>query len=294
MDALAQSADAPAVAKPAEPWRRRLIRTLLYGEQRRPPRQGARPRRPRDPGVRRGLCGDRRAARDVRGGAGKPLRAARRLAGAHLDRAARHRRPQRPDSRDRRARAVAVRRAAPHHRPRRGDRTADRGAARSRRAGVARPAQHQARLRLAQARDHAEAAARDPPARPAGRRLPRREQARLSEQRRGLAPDRPRQHRQPGHRRHREVARRPRPAGAAHGGLRHRPAAEADRARGRSARAACAARRTDRRRREVQGEGRRRPRRRRATPARSSRWCRCRTTIRTARSRPTIRCASTG
>jgi cell division protein FtsI (penicillin-binding protein 3) len=32
MDALAQSADAPAVVKPAEHWRRRLIRTLLYGK----------------------------------------------------------------------------------------------------------------------------------------------------------------------------------------------------------------------------------------------------------------------
>ena len=42
----------------------------------------------------------------------------------------------------------------------------------------------------------------------------------------------------------------------------HRPAAEAGRARGRSARAACAARRADLRRREIQGEGRRRPRRR--------------------------------
>ena len=99
-------------------------------------------------------------------------------------------------------------------------------------------------------------------ARPAGRRLPRREQARLSEQRRGVAPDRPRQHRQPGHRRHREMARRPRLAGAASRGACHRPAAEADRARRRSARAARAARRADLRRREIQGEGRRRPRRR--------------------------------
>ena len=32
MGALAQSADAPHVVKPAEPWRRRLIRTLLYGD----------------------------------------------------------------------------------------------------------------------------------------------------------------------------------------------------------------------------------------------------------------------
>ena len=66
------------------------------------------------------------------------------------------------------------------------------------------------RLRLAQARDHAEAAAGDLPARPSRHRLPRREQARLSEQRRSLARDRPRQYRQPGHRRHREMARRAR------------------------------------------------------------------------------------
>ena len=183
--------------------------------------------------------------------------------GRGRDRAARHPRPQRHDPRDRRARAVAVRRAAQDHRRRRGDRAADRGAARSRRrprcaTGSARAT----RLRLAQARDHAEAAAGNPQARPAGRRLPRREQARLSEQRRGVPPDRPRQHRQPGHRRHREMARRPRLAGAASGGPRHRPAAEAGRARGRSARAACAARRADLRRRQIQGEGRRRPRRR--------------------------------
>ena len=83
-------------------------------------------------------------------------------------------------------------------------------------------------------------------------------------------------------------------AGAAHGGLRHRPAAEAGRARGRPARAACAARRADR---GAPRSSRRRPRPASwstCAPARSSRWCRCRTTIRTARSRPTIRCASTG
>ena len=45
----------------------------------------------------------------------------------------------------------------------------------------------------------------------AGRRLPDREQARLSKQRRNLSRRRPRQCRQPGHCRHREVARRPRP-----------------------------------------------------------------------------------
>ena len=224
--------------KPAEHWRRRLIRTLLYGEN---VNRHAKAR------ARVGLAILAFAAvytviaappRHVRGVSGKPRGAPRRRAGARLDRAARHRRPQRPDPRDRRARAVAVRRAAPHHRSRRSDRTAHRGAARSRRAGIARPAQHQEGLHLAQARDHAQAAARDSPARLARRRLPGGEQARLSEQRRGLAPDRPRQHRQPGHRRHREMARRPRPAGAAHGGLRHRPAATADRTGGRPARPA--------------------------------------------------------
>ena len=54
------------------------------------------------------------------------------------------------------------------------------------------------------------------------------------------------------------------PRRAAHGRPRHRPAAEAGRARGRSARAARAARRAGRRAREIQGAGRRRPRARRA------------------------------
>ena len=51
-----------------------------------------------------------------------------------------------------------------------------------------------------------------------------------------VAPDRPRQHRQPGHRRHREVARQQRAGRSASRRLRHRPAAEAGRALGRSAR----------------------------------------------------------
>ena len=112
---------------------------------------------------------------------------------------------------------------------------------------------------LAQARDHAAAAAGNLSARIAGRRIPVREQARLSQQRRGVAPDRPRQHRQPGHRRNGALGRRPRARGAAHGGARHRSAATADLARGRSARAARAARRTHLRRQQIQGEGRRGP-----------------------------------
>jgi cell division protein FtsI (penicillin-binding protein 3) len=61
--------------------------------------------------------------------------------------------------------------------------------------------------------------------------LPRGEQARLSQQRRSVPPDRPRQHRQPGHRRHREMAGRHGLQALHLAGLRHRPAAEAGRAR---------------------------------------------------------------
>ena len=60
---------------------------------------------------------------------------------------------------------------------------------------------------LAEARDHAEAAAGHPSPRHSRHRLPAREQARLSDRRRGRAPDRPRQYRQPGHRRDGEMAR---------------------------------------------------------------------------------------
>ena len=80
-------------------------------------------------------------------------------------------------------------------------------------------------LRLAEARDHAEAAAGHPPSRHSRHRLPAREQARLSERQRGRASDRPRQHRQPGHRRHGEVARRSRARRPASRRLRHRPPA---------------------------------------------------------------------
>ena len=114
------------------------------------------------------------------------------------------------------------------------------------------------------ARDHAEAAAGHLQARHSGHRLPQREQARLSEWRRGRAPDRPRQCRQPGHRRHREVARRQRASRrCTRQGLRP-TAAGAGAARGRSARAACGARRAGRGARQVQGDGRRRRHHRRA------------------------------
>ena len=62
----------------AEPWRRRMLRHAALRPQCRSHRQGARPRRARDPRLRRGLCRHRRAAGHVRGGAGKPFRAARR------------------------------------------------------------------------------------------------------------------------------------------------------------------------------------------------------------------------
>ena len=81
----------------------------------------------------------------------------------------------------------------------------------------------------------------------------------------------PRQYRQPGHRRHREMAGRAGARRAAHGGACHRPAAAAGAARARSARAVRAARRTDRRAREVQGQGRRPASSSTSTPARSSR-----------------------
>ena len=85
------------------------------------------------------------------------------------------------DARDRRADAVAVRRAAQAHRRRRGGGTADRRPARPQRQRNARAAVLEERLRLAEARNHAKAAAGDSPARHSRHRLPRREQARLSE-----------------------------------------------------------------------------------------------------------------
>ena len=94
---------------------------------------------------------------------------------ARRDRAARHPRPQRRDPRDRRAHAVAVRRAAPHHRSStRRPNCSPRCCPISTPPNCASGSASKTRLRLAQARDHAEAAAGDPPARPARRRLPAR------------------------------------------------------------------------------------------------------------------------
>ncbi len=50
------------VTRPPEPWRQRLIRTLLYGAQRRSFGEGARACGPRDHRVCRRLYGDRGAA----------------------------------------------------------------------------------------------------------------------------------------------------------------------------------------------------------------------------------------
>ena len=122
----------------------------------------------------------------------------------------------------------------------------------------------EAPVRLASSRNHAEAAGRDSSARHSRHRFPRREQAGLSEFGRSLAPDRPCQHRQPGHRRHREMARWARAGRPPSRRLRRRSTTDAGRPGGRSARPACAARRTHRRRREIQGQGRGRHRCRRA------------------------------
>ena len=123
---------------------------------------------------------------DLRGGAGQPG-AARRARRRGRYRAARHPRSQRRDARDRRARRRRCSREPQQaDRRRRGGRAAHRRDAGPRRQRGARAArQSQARLRLAQARDHAEAAAGDLPARHARHRLSQREQARLSERRRG-------------------------------------------------------------------------------------------------------------
>ena len=104
-------------------------------------------------------------------------------------------------------------------------------------------------LRLAEARNHAAAAAGNPPPRHSRHRLPAREQARLSDRRRSRASDRPGQYRQPGHRRDGEMARHQRSCRSASRRLCHRPAAAAGGIVGRSARRARAARRT------AQGQG---------------------------------------
>ncbi len=127
-------------------------------------------------------------------------------------------------------------------------------------ARTARAAVRQEGLRLAEARNHAEAAAGHPPPRHSRHRLPAREQARLSDRRRSRASDRPGQYRQPGHRRHGEMARHQRAGRSASRRLRHRSAADAGRIVGRSARRARAARRTAEGQGQIPRQGGVRPR----------------------------------
>ncbi len=240
---------APTRPKPSEPWRQRLIRSLLYGRN---VDRAAKARARvgfRDCRVRGDLRRHRRTADHVRHRRRQPWRAPHRGAGRHRDRAAGYHRPQRRDPRHRRQGAEPVRRAAPHHRQGRGDRASHRDLAGSRHRRSARPAVVEERLRLAEARNHAAAAAGNSPPRHSRHRLPAREQARLSHRQRSRASDRPGQYRQPGHRRHGEMARHQRSCRPASRRLRHRPAAAAGRIVGRSARRARAARRT------AQGQG---------------------------------------
>ena len=251
---------APAKVRPAEPWRQRLIRSLLYG------RNVDRSAKAR---ARVGFAivafaaiyaRHRRTADHVRHRRRQPWRAPHRGAGRHRDRAAGYRRPQRRDPRHRRQGAEPVRRAAPHHRQGRGDRASDRDTAGSRHRRSARPAVRQEGLRLAEARNHAAAAAGNSPPRHSRHRLPAREQARLSHRQRSRASDRPGQHRQPGHRRDGEMARQQRPRRSAPRRLRHRSAAAAGGIVGRSARRARAARRTAQGQGKIPRQGRLRPR----------------------------------
>ena len=166
--------------------------------------------------------------------------------------------------------------------------------ARSRHQGNARAAVVEEGLRLAQARDHAAAAARDPPARHSRRRLPYREQARLSER--------------PGSLRTRSATSisTTRASPASRNGWTGRgsprctwrgspPTGCSGRCSSRSI-CACSSRCATNWSKRARSS---RPRPRPAssstsTPARSSRWCRSPTTIPTIRARPTIRPASTG
>ena len=209
-DATCSAADQPARPRPSRGGSA-LIRRLLYGAQRRPHRQGARARRPRDRRLRGDLRRDRAAAGDVRGRRRQPTA---RAAPRRRTRS----RPRGPTSSTATAQILAtdVKTPSLFAEPRRIidvdeavelltavlpdlDPTEVRERLSSKQ-----------RLRLAEARDHAEAAAGNPPARHSRHRLPAREQARLSERRRRSSHlIGHRQHRQPGHRRHREVARRP-------------------------------------------------------------------------------------
>ena len=242
MSATAEPIANPLPAEPAEPWLRRFKRGMLYGAQRRPRRQGARARRAWPFSAlssstalsRRGSCCSGSSPRAARRSASSSTMRSRPRARTSSTATAKFSRPmcgcRRSYAEPRRIidvdEAVELLTAA----------LPDLDPTELRDAAFV-----QARLRLAQARHHAGAAKGNLSAGPAGHRLSEREQARLSERPGSLAPDRPRQHRQSGHRRHGEVARRPRPRGAAHGGPCYRPSAESGRACRRSARAARAA-----------------------------------------------------
>ena len=192
--------------RPAEPWRQRLIRSLLYG------RNVDRAAKAR---ARVGLAilafavvYAVLAGRLVMFAVGADSHGARRTASQDAIATAR------PDIVDRNGEVLATDVKAPslfgepqaHHRQGRGDRTPDRGAAGPRRSGGAHAPVVAQGFCLAEARDHAKAAAKHPQARHSRHRLPAREQARLPDRRVGRAPDRPRQYRQPGHRRDGKMA----------------------------------------------------------------------------------------
>jgi len=193
--------------KATEPWRQRLIRGPLVRTQRRPRGESACPCRIRDARLRSGLCGD--CGRLVMFAIGGDNHGARRTAAqdAIAHRAAGHRRSQRRGARHRRQGTSLFGEPRRNHRQGRGDRAAHRDASRSRYRRGARTGVVAEGFRLAEARNHAAAAAGNTPPRHSRHRLPAREQARLSHRQRSRAFDRPRQHRQSRHRRDGEVGR---------------------------------------------------------------------------------------
>ena len=198
-----------------------------------------------------------------------------------VGRAARYRRPQRRGAGDRHQDRLAVRRAAPHRRRRRGiEKLLDRvlpdiDVERDLRDKLSSERGFVWLKRELTPKQQAEIIA----ARPSRHRLPHREAPLLSRRPDRLAHRRPHQHRQPGHRRHREIHRRPgscRPAACGSGhrqGLKpvrlsidlrvqHIVRDELRKAHG-----------------ALPGHRRRRPSCSTSRPARWWRWCRCRTTI---------------
>ena len=172
---------------------------------------GARADQARRGGVRRRVPGRRRPAGDVRSRArrGRAERVRRQWRAGQQP--ARRGGPQRRDPRHRHPHRVALRRAAQDPRPRRGVGIAGGGLPRPRAGQAPREARDQRRLRVDQARDHAGRGAQGARARHPGRRLHLREPPLLPGRTDRVAPGRPGQHRQPGHRGLREVHRRPRP-----------------------------------------------------------------------------------